>query len=184
MTETYKNLTGFAELQKFLDELPAKMEANIMRGAMRAGCKPILAAAKAACPVGDPSSGGAKKYRLYPGALRDSIRITSSKKGAQVSASVVVGGKTKKGANVWYAHLVEYTGAVPHEILAKTGGSLFIGGLFHKAANHPGMKAQPFMRPALDSQSSAAIQAAGEYIKKRLDKKDFDVSDVEIGVSE
>jgi HK97 gp10 family phage protein len=185
MTISETNLKGFSELQKFLDELPVKMEANIMRGAMRAGVKPIYIAAKQACPVGEPSSTGAKRYKLYPGALRDSIRIITRKKGSVVSASVVVGGKNKKGVNVWYANLIEYTGAVQHLIVAKLGGSLFIGGLFHKVAEHPGMQAQPFMRPAFDSEHDAAILAAGEYIKNRLATKEgLDTQDIELGVEE
>jgi len=183
MTISETNLKGFSELQKFLDELPVKVEANIMRGALRAGCKPLLQAAKAACPVGEPSGSGAKKYRLYAGALRDTIRITTRKKGSEISASVIAGGKTKTGAVVWYANLIEYTGALPHEITAKIGGSLFIGGLFHKSVEHPGMQPKPYMRPALDAQNDAAILAVGEYIKKRLATKEgLDTEDIELGV--
>ena len=40
---------GLAELQDFLDKLPQKIETNIMRGALRAGAKPVLEAAKKKC---------------------------------------------------------------------------------------------------------------------------------------
>lgn len=183
MTDTH--VTGLAELQTFLDQLPAKVEKNIMRGAMRAGIKPIMEAAKAACPVGEPSGTGKKRYKLYPGALRDTIRITTRSRGGTVSASVVVGGKTKSGAVVWYARLIEFSGAIAHDITAKLGGSLFLGGLFKKSAHHPGMRAQPFMRPALDSKADDAILAAGNYVKNRLaSKQGLDTADIEIGIDQ
>ena len=37
---------GLEELQKFLDQLPAKMEANVLRGSLRSGAKVIANAAK------------------------------------------------------------------------------------------------------------------------------------------
>ena len=39
-------IKGLAELQKALDTLPAKIEANIMRAAMRAGAKVLATEAK------------------------------------------------------------------------------------------------------------------------------------------
>ena len=40
------NIKGMAELKRALEQLPAKLEANVMRGAMRAGAKVIADAAK------------------------------------------------------------------------------------------------------------------------------------------
>jgi len=162
---------GLAELQTFLDQLPAKMEANVLRGALRAGAKPLLESAKAAAPVGEPSEANRRRYRLYAGALRDSIRISGriDRRNGNITAKVVAGGKTKSGADVFYAHMVEF-GTKPHIIGDGT---------------HPGVQAKPFMRPALDAQSQAAVVATGEYIKKRLAKKHgLDTADIEIGVDE
>ena len=163
---------GLAELQAFLDQLPAKMEANVMRAALRAGAKPILAAAKAGVPIGEPSRKGAELYKNYPGALRDSIRLSAriDRRGGQVTASIKAGGKVgKTGADVFYAHMVEF-GTKPHVIGDGT---------------HPGVQAKPFMRPALDAQSQAAVVAAGEYIKKRLSSKHgLDTADIEIEIEE
>jgi len=162
---------GLAELQTFLDQLPAKMEANVLRGALRAGAKPILGAAKSAAPVGEPSETNRKRYKLYAGALKDSIRISGriDKRNGNVTASVKAGGKTKSGADVFYAHMVEF-GTKPHVIGDGT---------------HPGVQAKPFMRPALDAQSGAAIVAVGEYIKKRLATKNgLDTADIEIEIEE
>ena len=165
---------GLADLQKFLYQLPAKLEQNILRGALRAGAKLVLEAAKqnAASIVGDPSETNKKRYNLYAGALRDSIRISTriDKRKKQVVASVKAGGKSKKtGADVFYAHIIEFTGARPHSV--KKGASLRSGKYQYKESMHPGMRARPFMRPALDLQARNAVIAAAEHMKKRLASK-------------
>ena len=179
-------IKGGPELAKFLQQLPEKLQNNVMRGAMRVGAKPIMEQAKANAPVGQPSSDGRKKYKLYAGALRDSVRIRSENRRGFVKANVVVGGKSKKtGANVFYAHIVEFTGAKQHRIAAVEGKSLFFGGAFRKEVTHPGMQARPFLRPALDQQASNAIRATGEYVKRRLaTKHGLDTADVIFEVQE
>lgn len=179
------HVTGLKELQAFMDQLAPKLERNVMRGALRAGVKVIAADAKARCPVGEPSETGRKRYKLYRGALRDSIRIGVFAKGSRVAAYVRVGGRNKKnGADVWYSHLIEFTGATPHLIRAAIGKALTIGAGIKPVmeVSHPGMHAHPFLRPALDSQAQNAVVAAAEYMKKRLATKEgLDTADIEIG---
>jgi len=152
-TEQYKNIKGGAELQAFLDQLPAKMEANIMRSAMRQGANVIRDEIKQNVPV---SSGD----------LRDSIKVSSGSRNGVVKATVRVGNR-----KAWYAHLIEYTGAAAHTISAKGKGMLSFGGFFGKSVQHPGMKAKPFIRPALDSRANDAIAAVGDQVRKRLTKE-------------
>jgi HK97 gp10 family phage protein len=163
---------GLAELQAFLDKLPRKIEQNIMRGALRAGAKPVLEAAKKNVSVGEPSDTNKRRYNLYSGALRDSLRLSAriDRRKGQVVARVVAGGKSKKsGADVFYANMVEF-GTKPHKI-----GS----------GDHPGVMPKPFMRPALDSEADAAVIAAGEYIKRRLSTKHgLDTADINIELEE
>jgi len=177
------HVKGLSELQAFMDQLAPKLEQNVMRGALRAGINVIKAETKARCPVGAPSAQGAKRYKLYTGALRDSIRSGVYAKGGRVTAYLRVGGKVKKtGADVWYAHLVEFSGATPHVIAAQLGKTLAIGGGLYKSVKHPGMTAHPFLRPSLSSQASGAIIAAAEYMKKRLATKEgLDTADIMIG---
>jgi HK97 gp10 family phage protein len=165
---------GLRELQKLLDELPVKLETNVMRGGLRAGAKLILQQAKANAPKGQTASENERFYGGYAGALRDSIRLGTRLRGAWIMARVIVGGKSAAGhkADVWYAHLIEFTGAKPHTITAKHKKGLTFGGLFFQSVHHPGMKAHPFLRPALDGMASAAVVASGEYIKKRLTTKE------------
>lgn len=162
------HVTGLADLQKFLDTLPAKIERNVLRGALRAGAKVIEAQAKARAPVGQPSSENKRLYGGYAGALRDSIRVTTRIKGGRVTASIKAGGKNSKTkADVYYAHMVEF-GTSAHNIAAHIGGWLSFMNIFVKSVNHPGAKPHPFMRPALDSQASNAVVAAADYMKQRL----------------
>jgi HK97 gp10 family phage protein len=146
----FLNIKGGAELQKLLDQLPVKIEKNIMRSALRAGARVIANEAKAIVPVDD-------------GDLKRSIRTGSSAKRGKVIAYVRAGGK--KGS--FYAHMVEF-GTAAHLIVPKNRKSLSIGGQQVSAAHHPGAQAKPFMRPAFDNKANEAIVAVGEQIRRRL----------------
>lgn len=155
------NVTGLKELQAFLDQLPAKIEANIMRSALRAGANVVLAEVK----INVPEKTGVLKAGLKVG--------TRSRRGV-VTATVKAGGK--------HGHLAKWIefGAAAHFIKPKTAKSLFFAGLMRDGVDHPGIKPKPFMRPALDSQSQAALLAVGEAIKKRLTKQGLDASGVDL----
>ena len=150
-------ITGLAELQRALDQLPAQIEKNILRGALRAGAKVQLQEAKRLVPA--ESSGP------HPGALRDSLRISTSARNGTVRAQVKAGGK-----KAFWARWVEF-GTAKHLIKAKPGKSLFFGGRNVPEVMHPGAKKRPFMRPALDGTFTAAVEAAAAYIRKRLTKQ-------------
>jgi HK97 gp10 family phage protein len=145
-------LKGGRELQMALNQLPAKMEANVVRGGLRVAAKILAGEIKNNCPV-----------RF--GELRDSIKVSTGIKNGTVVVKVKMGNK-----KAWYWHLVEY-GTSPHEIKAKDGKSLFIGGLFLTNIEHPGARAHPFVRPAMDSHEQIALQAAMDYMRNRLKTK-------------
>lgn len=180
MAATEVKVTGLKELQKFMSELPDKLQANVMRGALRAGAKVLEAEAKRAVPVDQ-------------GVLRNSIRVSTRSKRGVVSASVK--------ATDFKAHWIEYgTGAhwisvnpdakpkaslkTLNKALAK--GSLRIGEHFVGAAvHHPGAAAQPYMRPALDARGMDAVLATANYIKTRLASKHaLDTSEVIVEAEE
>jgi HK97 gp10 family phage protein len=158
------HVKGLAELQKFLDALPKKVEKNIMRSALRAGAMVIMEQAKANVPV-------------KTGALRDSLRVSTGYKNGKVTATVKAGGKTKRGGDAFYAHMVEF-GTSAHNIAAKAGGWLSFMNVFAKEVAHPGARAKPFLRPAMDARAQDALVAVGEQIKKRLTKEGLDASHV------
>lgn len=176
------NIKGLDELQKLLDTLPAKLESNVMRGALRAGASVIREQAKANVPVGRPSAKNARLYGAYAGALRDSIKLSVSLKRGVIKATIRAGGKKSGGADVYYATMVEM-GTKPHKIKGRNGHALsFAGGLVQSVA-HPGSRSRPYMRPAFDAKAQAAIVAAAEYIKNRLStKQGLDTAGISIGI--
>lgn len=147
-------ITGLAELHKTLQELPATIERNVLRGGLRAGGKVIEAEAKRLASV-------------HSGEVRDSIRVSMRvrSKAGWVNAQVKAGGK-----KAWYARLVEF-GTARHWIRPKHRKSLFLAGLFKEAVDHPGAKPKPFMRPAFDGKAPTAIAAMADYIRARLPKE-------------
>lgn len=161
---------GLADLQRALDQLPAKIEANIMRGALRAGAKVILADAKRRVPVAEPNDENQRLYGGRAGLLRDSLRISTRMRRGQLLVSIKAGGKVKGGGDAYYAHFVEY-GTKPHLIKAGPGKFLPLGNGFLTQVQHPGARKNPFMRTALDQSAQAAIEATREYVRKRLATK-------------
>lgn len=185
------HVKGLSELHKFLQELPVKVEKNVLRGAMRAGAKVIEKEAKRLAPSAPPNSRNRKRYGLKAGALRDSIRVSVRTQRGRVVAKITAG-----GGDVFYATMVEF-GTAAHFISVRKevrpsrmtrrglrvwsirtinkavkSGSLVIGKNFvGDSVHHPGAKKRPFMRPALDAKMGDAVMAAGEYMKKRLATK-------------
>lgn len=65
----------------------------------------------------------------------------------------------------WYAKFLEF-GAGAHAI-EQAGKVLTIGGdTFRPRANHPGLTARPFLRPAADERRDDALQAAKTAMKR------------------
>lgn len=170
------NISGGRALDDLLKTLAPKMQKNIMRAALSAGAKVIVKEAKQRAPVGPPSSTNEAMYGGYPGALKDSVRLTSGvdRKGMPF-AGAKAGGLTKKGADVFYPVIVEY-GAKPHVIRPKGEKRLQLGGQFIAGTvMHPGFEGKPFMRPAFDAVHGAAVVAVASKIRERLTKQGLDV---------
>lgn len=151
-------IKGFAELQKALDELPGKLERNIMRGALRAGAKVFEAGAKRRVPV---RSGKTKK------AIRVSVKVVKGR----IVATIRAGGQIP----VWLE-----MGTNAHFIKAKKAESLSFGGTAREGVEHPGSQKHPFMRPTLDADAPAALLATGNYIKKRLTVQGINTPDIDV----
>jgi HK97 gp10 family phage protein len=147
----FVHVKGLAELQKFLDTLPAKMEANVMRSALRAGANVVKDEAKNNVPV-------------KSGLLRDGLKVSTRSRKGVVTASVKATGK-----HAFIAKWIEF-GTAAHRIVPKKAKSLFFGGIFAEGVDHPGSSAKPFLRPALDNRAQEATVAVGNQIKKRLTK--------------
>lgn len=156
MAQRDEAITGGRELDDLLQTLPAKMERNILRAALRAGAAVVLDEVKQRIPE-------------RTGQLRASARITTRYRQGTVTASVKVGNFV-----AWYAHLVEF-GTRPHRITPENPrGFLSINGSEVRSANHPGSRAQPFMRPAADASLQTAIDAVTRRIRERLTRQGID----------
>lgn len=150
MTTTVTKITGLAEINKILQELPVKVEVQIIRGMLRAATKPIEARAKQLVPIVSAD-------------LLNSIKVSTRSRNGAVTATLRAGDK-----KAFYAHIVEY-GSVAHVIKPKKNKkTLLVAGVPVLSVNHPGSKKTPFMRPAMDETQQEAVQAALDYAKKRI----------------
>lgn len=156
MSAENTTIVGGRQLDDLLKTLPAKVEKNIMRAALRAGASVMLEEVKQRIPADT-------------GQLRASARITTRGKQGSVSASVKVGNFV-----AWYAHLVEF-GTKRHIIKAKRDSAVRFGGITVEQVNHPGTTGHPFMRPAAEAKFGESIQAVEKKVRERLTKQGLNV---------
>lgn len=148
-------VAGLSELKKMLEGMPANVEKNIMRGAVRKGTKYMETIARNYVPV---KTGALKK------SIRTSVRIVNG----DVRATLKVGGK---GAR--HAHLIEF-GTKPH-LVKSPDGVLKVFGKFFKSVQHPGSRMRPFMRPALDAGRYNALNVVAEYVRLRINRANLKI---------
>lgn len=141
MADEFK-VEGLAEALRFMDELPVKVEKNIVRGMIRAAAAPVAEDAQRRAPrlrIPDP--------RRVIGALAISVRVMSTAvKNGVVKGGVVAGTRArnlKSKLDAFYARFVEYGTAK--------------------------MTAQPYLRPAIDAKTPAAVDAAAAYVRGRVE---------------
>lgn len=151
-----QNITGGRELDASLQTLAPKVEKNILRSALRAGGNVFLKEVRINIPVDE-------------GDLYRSAKVSTRSKKGLVTASVKVGGKKAP-----HAHLVEFE-TKPHKITPKNAQALAIGGQVVREVDHPGTRAQPYMRPSFDAKPTQAIAAVGAQIRKRLTAQGINV---------
>jgi HK97 gp10 family phage protein len=157
------SVKGLSELNKFLQELPGKIEANVVAGGLRAGAIVFRDAVREAIPV---DSGLTKK----------DLKISTRKD----RRTGLVTAKLAFKRRAYIARFIEF-GTKPHKIK----GPVTLNGKVYSGVAHPGARPRPFMRPAFDGQTKAATYAFGAYIRKRLQAKHgIDTSDVQIGDEE
>ena len=165
-------LKGGKELAAFLSAFPMRLQKNAMRAAVRAAQKPIVEEARLRAP-------------------KDTGKLAKSIKGGNPRAlpdGTVRTHISLKGKHSYLGYFHEY-GVSPHIIAAKGAvdsssklgksirkqgkgalpAALYINGKFVPSVMHPGHRARPFLRPALDTRADDAIKAFGtklsEYFK-------------------
>lgn len=178
---TVMRLNGAAEIEGLLKKLPEKVAKRVVVSSLRQGGTVIAKAAK---------SNLATHGSIVTGALSASIKTITVRNPTMGAAQVKVGivgkklnvirpGETKPrriGPGT-YAKWVEY-GTGEHRIEAADGKTLAWGAggstVFTRSVDHPGAKAKPFMRPAVDTRGPAAarkvVEAAAKGIAREAGK--------------
>jgi HK97 gp10 family phage protein len=174
MTAGTFEVKGLRELGEALQAFPLKFERNVLRAALRRGAKVMADAMDV--PTGEPSS-TAKEHGGFPGAMKESLRVSVRLRRGQLTARVRVGGKVR-GADVYYAHMVE-GGTKPHRIVPRTAKRLMIGGVLVDAVQHPGFEGRHFMRNAFRQTNGAAIDEVARYMEQRLRRGGWKSPDIE-----
>lgn len=161
----FVHVRGLQELQTYLDDLPTKIQNNIMRGALRAGARVIAVEAKSRVK---------KRSRRLANSLR--YNTTRDKDRSKTVAYVRAGGRGRDGKRLgaFYAHMVEF-GTTPHVIKAKPNNPVGLFGKHIRQVQHPGTRPQPYMRPAADYRQRDALRAVRDYIYNRLTKRGVEV---------
>jgi hypothetical protein len=173
---------GFDEFEAFCTAFPNKLGA-ILRGGMRAGGQVIADEAKARCidaEVAAATDVGSTRINKSEQSVSVRIRVDPKKKGAFKARWIEHGtlphfisvkeedkptATTRRGTRTWSI------GQINRSIRR---GGLLIDGRFAEAVHHPGARAVPFLRPALDAVQGEAIAAVGKYVGERLTKAGFD----------
>lgn len=153
------NISGGRELDAFLQTLSAKVEKNIMRGAMRAGANVFKKEAREKLQANGS---------VISGLLLKGLKVSGKAKGGTVTASLKTTGKHNH-----LARWIEY-GVAPHSIKK---GAKRTSGIPEGSTPHPGFREKPFMRPTLDEKTPAAIAAVTAYVRKRLTKEGINLPD-------
>lgn len=149
-------INGTNDLLKALKQFPQNIQKNVMTGAVRAGCKPLVEAARRNVPV---DTGNLKKsIGINKRKVRDKTKLRFSVSPRRLDSLDFKGLKEDKGYRAKVRMLQEQK---------KAGG--FYAHMIEFGTSK--MPAQPFMRPAFENQDNQSIEAAKEYMAKRIDKE-------------
>lgn len=160
------DIRGFPELAKKLHDLGNALSEDVLEAAVRAGAKIARDAAAAKAPR-DPTSGDH---------MGDHIVVrTIEKDGVHAVAGVAPVRWTPEKGNdegkYFYWRFLEYgtSGHVPTEARPTSGGGTkrvkIIG-----AGKVGAIRAQPFMRPAVDENEDAITKAIADRLRKEIEK--------------
>ena len=161
------DMSGMAELRARLATLPPGIVNNILRGAVRQGVNVITAAAKANFPGADngPES--------LTGVLKGSIRTSSGRGSPTLAVAYTVAGTltpaqiNKFGADsAYYAMWVE-RGHINRKMNDALSGSKQFK-TYQRAISGSNTPPHPFMRPAFENNSAAALDAIIETVRSKL----------------
>lgn len=170
-------VTGVNELQLRLTALPGALSQSILRRAVRQGANVIAAKGRANFTEAVAAIGAARSDTLNPhtlsGALRASIRVVERRgTPTRVVFNVVAGSlsgaqKKKFGADAAYYALWVERGHINRKVnQALRGGARLKQ--HYRMTSTSNTPAHPFLRPAVDSESSLVIQTISSSVIQQL----------------
>lgn len=169
---------GFEELRAKLAALPDKVFRRVVAQASRKSMKIVISEARSNARAIKETGALAKSLGVKQKTYRRSgvqITIVGPRKGFKTSVATkneVTGKMVIVNRDPqWYAHLVEF-GTAPHDLGDGSNGRK---GISTGGQRHPGAKAKPFLRPAMDNNRAQVLsiyaKAMGEGIAKQAKKK-------------
>lgn len=141
------------DLLKALKQFPENIQKNVMTGATRAGCKPIIDEAR----KNVVEDSGLTKKAI--GAVKRKTKDKTQIKFSVTPRTKVFWKEQDKQGKPHY----NYSGIIER---GKEGNNWA-----KKEFGNSKTAAEPFMRPAFESQDMQSINASKEYIGKRLQKE-------------
>lgn len=143
---------GGEELIAALKELGLSVKGSV-RKACRQGSKVMRDAAEANARSVSPGTSG-----------KHAVIKSRGNKVTQVEFYI------QPSKKKWYFKFFE-TGAVPHEIPGPLAFEGDAGSVLVSSAQHPGMAARPWLRPAFDNNRDAAAARVGEVLKEIIETR-------------
>jgi HK97 gp10 family phage protein len=180
------DMHGMAEFAAVLSAFPKNLQNNAVRGGLRAGAKPIRDLARTLAPkeTGEMAAGinysdprrqeeGLYSVRIEAGGRHGFLALLneygtsphmitiSDQAASQIEARLGPAKNSRKRSTVtrWGNRMVE-------DETLKIGEN-FIGPI----VQHPGSRAHPFMRPALDGAADDAVLAFATYVQNFVQNK-------------
>ena len=142
---------GFDDLDAVLAGLGPKLGPKAVNQVLNKAIKPLVKRAKQLSSNADVT-----------GETTRSIGVLNNRKAGSITA----GPRRGNGYKGFVAHLLEY-GTAPHVIRAKAaGGLLHFAGTYAPEVQHPGIAAQPFMRPAADATLPQVIEGVKDGFRE------------------
>jgi hypothetical protein len=169
-------MKGGADLSAFLASLPANLERNVLRGALKAGADEYAEGARENCRSEEVRATIGTTSRAEPGLV--TAKVQTKGDGAYIAPwlehgtdphFISVDDEQSGGRTVRRINHLDREAAKAGQ--TGPGASLVINGQFVGATvHHPGAKSYPFMRPAVDQRGDAAIAAISRHIAAKATK--------------
>ncbi len=146
MAEIDIQFKGIKEFEKNVKRLGGKVAKQVVRSSLKKGGTVLVKQARNNLPP---------QYDTLKRSIRSAFRKPKNRFYQTLKIGFTVGKNVKYDG--WYAHIVE-GGSDSHTITSKDGKIITAGDdVFARKVNHPGTKAYPFLRPAFENKSNAAL---------------------------